>query len=169
MSRRFGQQQIDLQQALTLLAPKPLPAATYTEQILANFGCSHRAAADTIAILKRAHYIQQHTPATGDRRHKTYSLTQDGHHLLTHPNAARLLRHARKLLTTCPSPRTRRTRQTTLPRHPETEFERRQHILLNQTAPTAPPPATTTPEPTPKTSTSQTKHWLAATLGQSPG
>ena len=66
-----------------------------------------------------------------DKRRKSYRLTRFGERLLGHPEGGRLLRHARKLFTSCPSPRSRRNQAQHRSRVPEIEFQRLSDLLLN--------------------------------------
>jgi hypothetical protein len=131
MGRYFGNEQVDLRAALSLLRGEPLPAADYAERILECCGCSRRAAADAIRILRRADCIDRVSSDPDDKRRKSYRLTAFGERLLGHPEGGRLLRHARKLFTSCPSPRTRRNQPQLASRVPEIEFQRRSDLLLN--------------------------------------
>jgi len=52
-----------------------------------------------------------------DASRRFYLVSEQGHYLLNHPGAPRLLRISRKLFTTCPSPKVRRFQQAQINRH----------------------------------------------------
>lgn len=131
MGHYFGKEQVNLREALSLLSGGPLPAAQYAEQILDRCACSRRAAADAIRILRRADCISRVSSDPDDKRRKSYRLTGYGERLLEHPEGGRLVRHARKLFTSCPSPRSRRNQAQHRRGVPEIEFRRRSDLLLN--------------------------------------
>jgi hypothetical protein len=72
-----------------------------------RFDCGERAAADVLSILVRGHWLER-SRSSDDRRESTYVLTERGRYILAHPRGPLVLRYARKLFTTCPSPRMKR-------------------------------------------------------------
>jgi len=120
VARQYGVQKVDLAEALALLAElEPLRSTRLVLELRHRFDCSERAAKDAISILRRGDWIEHgHRPPAGAGGHgsqqeaqprpadgKRYGVNERGHSLLAHPNGPRLLRIARKLFTTCPSPR----------------------------------------------------------------
>lgn len=124
MARQYGHQKIDLARALGLLVElEPIGYGWLVLELSHHFDCSARTAKDAISILRRGRWIEPSQPeeatALGQRRdpqptaagRRGYRVSERGHALLEHPNAPRLLRIARKLFTTCPSPKVRRFQQ----------------------------------------------------------
>lgn len=156
MARQYGVQKVDLAEALALLAElEPLRSTRLVLELRHRFDCSERAAKDAISILRRGDWIEHgHRPPAGAGEHgsqqeaqprpadgKRYGVNERGHSLLAHPNGPRLLRSARKLFTTCPSPKVRRFQQATAAREGlEQTLRRFEHNLLS--AVHSPPPRT---------------------------
>jgi len=156
VARQYGVQKVDLAEALALLAElEPLRSTRLVLELRHRFDCSERAAKDAISILRRGDWIEHgHRPPAGAGEHgsqqeaqprpadgKRYGVNERGHSLLAHPNGPRLLRIARKLFTTCPSPKVRRFQQATAAREGlEQALRRFEHNLLS--AVHSPPPRT---------------------------
>jgi hypothetical protein len=125
VARQYGYQKIALAQALGLLAEhEPIGYGWLVLELSHHFSCSERAAKDAISILRRGRWVELAQPEVTALRQPrdpqptmvgrhTYRMTERGHALLEHPNGPRLLRIARKLFTTCPSPKVRRFQQRT--------------------------------------------------------
>jgi DNA-binding MarR family transcriptional regulator len=133
VSRPLGHQKVDLRSALELVAGTEHHNARSLIRVLCNrFSCNERAAADALSILVRGRWLEQ-SRSDKDGRESTYVLTERGRSLLTHPRGALVLRNARKLFTTCASPRTKR-RQDSLGYHgADIELQRLEQLLLTRT------------------------------------
>ena len=108
MARNYGHEKVDLAHVLAVVEH----CGTVTRKALIHwltgeFDCSERAAADSLATLKRGRWVER-LQDSDDGRRSTYAVTERGRYLLAHPKCSLLLRHARKLFTTCPSKRTKR-------------------------------------------------------------
>jgi DNA-binding MarR family transcriptional regulator len=104
MSRRVGQEKIDLLAVLAMAAAEPdLNSGDYVACVREEFSCSMRAARDAISILKQAGWLDAYKD-TRDRRALRYRLSRSGRQVLDSLNGRLLVRFARKLYTTCPSP-----------------------------------------------------------------
>ena len=123
MARQFGHEKIDLARTLRLLSDlEPIRYCWLVIELSHQFDCSERAAKDAISILRRGGWIEpfepdpapdsrvDHSPAPAGRR--GYRVSGRGQALLEHPHGAALLRVARKLFTTCPSPAVLRYQRT---------------------------------------------------------
>ena len=105
MSRRVGAEKIDLVAVLAIAAADPdLKSGDYVACVREEFSCGTRAARDAISILKQAGWIDARKD-TRDRRTLRYRLSRSGRQVLDSVNGRLLVRLARKLYTTCPSPR----------------------------------------------------------------
>ncbi len=103
MARQYGHEKLGLLEALGLLAgAEPLRFDRLVWCLVAASGCSERAAKDALAILRRGRYVEA-VRVAGDRRARSYRVSERGHALLAHPHGWLVLRLARKLFTSCPS------------------------------------------------------------------
>jgi DNA-binding MarR family transcriptional regulator len=133
MARQYGREKIDLWWALSLIAGEEGQRyGVLVRELRAGFGCSERAAKDALAILRRGCYVEL-DPDETDRRRRCYRLNDRGRELLACPTGWLVLRFARKLFTSCPSPRVARLRGALaaaggLDRH----LERAERSLLTQ-------------------------------------
>lgn len=110
MARQYGREKVDLWLALSLIAGEEgQPYGVLVRDLCAGFGCSERAAKDAVAILRRGCYLEPERDES-DQRRRCYRLNDRGRELLAHPNGWLILRFARKLFTSCPSPRVARWR-----------------------------------------------------------
>jgi DNA-binding MarR family transcriptional regulator len=105
MNRRYQREKVDLGLVLRLIATGEVPRAELYVDLLAQyFNCSVRAVKDSLAVLRRAGYVDVEAAAT-DRRQHHYRVTERGVRVLASPFGWAVLRLARRLWTTCPSPR----------------------------------------------------------------
>ena len=133
MARQYGVQKVRLDEALRVLAAlEPVGYSKLVAELANHFRCATRTAQDALSILRKAHFVET-TPARAERpagrgtrmsspplidaSRRFYLVSEQGHYLLNHPGAPRLLRIARKLFTTCPSPKVRRFQQAQINRH----------------------------------------------------
>jgi hypothetical protein len=102
----------------------PATAGFLVGVLCERFGCSERAVEDGLSVLRRGGYVEcesleQLLVSLGssvvrvsdrlrDGRRRFYRISERGQRVLDHPNGPRVLWRARELLTTCPSPKTRR-------------------------------------------------------------
>lgn len=133
MARQYGVQKVRLDQALAIVAfLEPVAYNELVAELADHFNCARRTAQDALAILRKGDYVQTTSARTaelpGGRRtagtrslidtsRRLYLLSDRGHYLLQHPSAPKLLRIARKLFTTSPSPNVRRFQQGQIARH----------------------------------------------------
>lgn len=132
MARWGGVEKVDLRRALMLLQDgQPLAYSVWVETIRSCFACSERAAKDAVSVLRQAGYADTYTraelgypndndparranPSAFPRRGRIfYMLTERGDELLALAPArgANILRSARRLYTTVPTPRIRAYQQ----------------------------------------------------------
>jgi hypothetical protein len=133
MARQYGVQKVRLDQALAIVAfLEPVAYNELVAELAEHFHCARRTAQDSLSILRKGHFVETTSARTGDppqgglatgqpslidtSRH-LYFLSDRGRYLLQHPAAPRLLRIARKLFTTGPSPNVRRFQQGAIARH----------------------------------------------------
>jgi hypothetical protein len=107
-----------LQEVLEPLAGlEPIAYSEFVTELADEFGRSKRTAGDSLAVLRRACYVEVDgrpaARATGrliETGRRYYRVSERGHYVLGHPEGPSLLRIARKLFTTVPSPNVRRFR-----------------------------------------------------------
>jgi hypothetical protein len=124
MARQYGHQKIDLALTLELVAEvEPIRYGWLVLELCDYFDCSQRAAKDAISILRRGRWIEPSQsqpgsalgpgdPHSAPTRYADYRVSTRGHALQEYPEGPALLRVARKLFTTCPSPKVRRFQRT---------------------------------------------------------
>ncbi len=133
MARQYGVQKMRLDQALAVVAAlEPIGYSALVAELADHFHCAERTAQDALSILRRGHFVETTSARLGDRpggtratgqpslidtSRRLYFVSDRGHYLLHHPAAPRLLRIARKLFTTGPSPNVRRFQQGAIARH----------------------------------------------------
>jgi hypothetical protein len=133
MARQYGVQKVRLDQALAVVAAlEPVSYSELVAELEDHFHCARRTAQDALSILRKGHFVETAPARTADRaalgqatgpsclidtRRRLYFLSDRGHYLLQHPAAPRLLRIARKLFTTGPSPNVRRFQLAAIARH----------------------------------------------------
>lgn len=104
MRRQFAREKVDLAFVLELIAAGGTPrSGEFVDQLAHHIGCSTRAVRDALAVLRRAGYIDLVTDPI-DRRRRQYTITEHGTRVLASHLGWAVLRLARRLLTTCPSP-----------------------------------------------------------------
>jgi len=133
MARQYGVEKVNLLQLLALIADNEgVQSRDVIRLIMDTFACSKRTAADALSILRQAGCVEA-VPDSNDRRRHLYFLTSRGWQRFGDPYGGMLLRFARQLFTTCPSPGVRmkqhrlRENELTL----ETVFNRAEQSLLN--------------------------------------
>jgi hypothetical protein len=132
MARQFGHEKVHLDDALRLV--KQLGTVSSGELVavlMDEYRCSRRAAEDALAVLRRGRWLDSIDRAAsvaagvdaslfdGSRRY--YRLSERGDALLKHLKADPLLRSARKLFTSCPSPKVLRRREAWIAHHGSAE------------------------------------------------
>jgi hypothetical protein len=130
MARSNRVQKVRLDQVLRVLAAlEPIGYSTLVAELADCFQCAPRTTQDALAVLRKGHFIETAPARTTDgaARHpapsaaplidtsrRLYFLSDRGRYLHDHPAAPRLLRRARKLFTTAPSPGIRRFQQAAI-------------------------------------------------------
>lgn len=104
MARQYGREKIDLWLTLGLIGEDRRPWGVLVQELRVGFGCSERAAKDALAILRRGRYLELDRDES-DRRRCFCRLSDRGREVLAHPDGWLVLRLARKLFTSCPSPK----------------------------------------------------------------
>jgi len=138
MARQYGHEKLDLFAALRLLAVAGGGGYGELVNLLGEaFACSERTAKDALRILKHGDYVELRRDPV-DRRRRRYTLSERGQSLLADPNGEPVLRFARKLFTSCPSPdSSRRQRALSEPGAPERALEQAERLLLTPPHPEA--------------------------------
>jgi DNA-binding MarR family transcriptional regulator len=130
MARQYGDEKIDLLEALRLLArAELLRYGEFVACLVTATGCSERAGKDAIRILRRGGYVERST-LVGDRRARCYRVSEHGRALLAHPHGWIVLRFARKLFTSCPSRAGARFQRPNEKGDLEAELARVERLLL---------------------------------------
>jgi hypothetical protein len=118
MARQYGVQKVDLLVVLRLVRRlEPISYTALVGRLTKRFECSDRTAKDSISVLRRGGWLDDDGEVllrAGDGNNAAAAgqqllrVSARGHYLLNHPRAAQVLRFARRLFTTCPSPKVRR-------------------------------------------------------------
>jgi hypothetical protein len=132
MWKRAGEEKIDLLAVLAMAAAEPdLNSSDYLACVQEAFSCGTRAARDAISVLKQAGWLNA-CPDTRDRRTRRYRLSRSGRQVLESVKGRLLVRFARKLYTTCPSPgQAARQRRDPNGAQRKRQLKRAMHTLLN--------------------------------------
>jgi DNA-binding MarR family transcriptional regulator len=133
MAREYGVEKVNLLWVLDLVvALEGERSGLLVRHICETACCRERAAKDALSILRKAGYIVATTDES-DRRSRQYVPTERGWQLFHDPYAGMLLRFARKLFTSCPSPAVRSWRQDEIERagSAEARLEQAEQSLLN--------------------------------------
>ncbi len=105
--RAYGHEKVDLGTILAVIADGPgFGYGDFVRATARHFNCSERTAKDALAVLRRSGYVDVQQDECDGRR-QTLFATERGVRLSSTRYAWAILRLARRLFTTCPSPRSR--------------------------------------------------------------
>ena len=126
MRRRYGREKVSLTLVLAAVAAHgDASSGELASLITRAVGCSERTVKDAFAVLRRGGYITAERDED-DQRRRRLRLTERGALLVLHPHGALILRHARRLFTTCPS------RVVVNSRRASSEGERTEQLLRSE-------------------------------------
>ena len=98
----FNPQKVDLRLVL-IAAATGMGSGELTVLLAQHFGCSERAIKDGFTVLRRGGYVVAVVDER-DRRRRVLEVTARGARVALSPYGGVILRLARRLFTTCPSP-----------------------------------------------------------------
>jgi len=103
-TRKYAREKVDLGLVLAVIAAGlNMGSCEFVATLAHHFNCSERAANDALAVLRRGGYVDAERDERDGRRRR-FLVTERGARLAFAPYGWLILRLARRLFTTCPSP-----------------------------------------------------------------